>query len=402
MQNSAMQIQTGTTARPPRIYFIDWLRVITMLCVFIFHNARVFDLFDDWHVKNATLSIGPTVLVALMSSWIMPIFFVLAGGSVYWAFKSRNTGQYVRERSQRLLVPLVFGLIILVAPQAYYELGNHSNLMGITFFQFYPHYLATIPELRTYHLWFLLYLFGFSLVTLPAFLPWGKSGQSLMARLGAIANRPWVLILLLIVPLFLVNITLSPASFWGNLGSGGWNIVSYLLFFLLGYVIFSNAKIIDIFRRVRWIALGTAIVLFIIGMIFLVNVLADEETYFGTGAWAVGQVGQSLLSWSWIIAIIGIGSRYLNGNNRFLVYANEAVLPFYVLHQTMIVIIAFYVVQWDLGVVPKYFIIASASFISIMALYEALVRRINVFRFLFGMRWKKRPQVSVAKASEGL
>ncbi|MFC2059918.1 hypothetical protein ACFLTZ_02335 [Chloroflexota bacterium] len=108
-----------------------------------------------------------------------------------------------------------------------------------------------------------------------------------------------------------------------------------------------------------------------------------------TGA-IVYNIFETLRSWFFIIAILGFGSRYLNFNNRFLGYANEAVLPFYILHQTIILIIGFFVVQWSMGIAPKYFIICTTSFIVIMAIYEILVRRINILRFLFGMRLKKK------------
>ena len=88
------------------------------------------------------------------------------------------------------------------------------------------------------------------------------------------------------------------------------------------------------------------------------------------------------------MALLGIGSRFLNYSNKFLGYANEAVLPFYILHQPVILSIGYFVVQWTLPIIAKYFIIASTSFIAIMVLYELLVRRINVLRFLFGMRLK--------------
>jgi len=86
----------------------------------------------------------------------------------------------------------------------------------------------------------------------------------------------------------------------------------------------------------------------------------------------------------------GLLARYLNFNNRFLGYANEAVLPFYILHQTVILIIGFFVLQWSMGIAPKYLIITTSSFMAIMAIYELLVRRINILRFLFGMRLKKK------------
>ena len=99
---------------------------------------------------------------------------------------------------------------------------------------------------------------------------------------------------------------------------------------------------------------------------------------------------KALLAWCWIITILGLGSRFLNFNNRFLGYASEAVLPFYILHQTIIIIVGYYVVQWSLSTAPKFFIVVGLSFVAIMAIYDLLVRRINILRFLFGMRLKKK------------
>jgi glucan biosynthesis protein C len=102
-----------------------------------------------------------------------------------------------------------------------------------------------------------------------------------------------------------------------------------------------------------------------------------------------GMLVRALRSFCWIIAILGFGSRFLNFNNKFLGYANEAVLPFYILHQTIILIIGFYIVQWDMGVGAKYGMITSISFVAIMGIYELFIRRVNVLRFLFGMRLVK-------------
>ena len=102
------------------------------------------------------------------------------------------------------------------------------------------------------------------------------------------------------------------------------------------------------------------------------------------------EIFTTLRSLLFIFAILGLGSRYLNFNNRFLRYANEAVLPFYILHQTIILIIGFLVIQWSMGIAPKYLIISATSFVAILAIYELLIRRINILQFLFGMRWRKK------------
>ena len=93
-------------------------------------------------------------------------------------------------------------------------------------------------------------------------------------------------------------------------------------------------------------------------------------------------------SWFWLLAVLGFGLHFGNFNNKFLAYANEAVLPFYILHQTIIVTICFYLISWQINVGIKYVVIASTSMMAILILYEVFVRRINLMRFLFGLKPK--------------
>jgi len=281
-------------------------------------------------------------------------------------------------------------MFIIVVPQAYFEAVSHGEqLGGYNFFQIYGLYLQTLPELNWFHLWFLVYLFVFSLIALPVFLPFGKAAKSVIARAAAILGKSWTLLLLLVISIAVIDILIMPTGFWGHRGSGGWNILSYLLFFLLGYLLFSDTRLLEIVKRLRWYFLGAGIILSGLAFIF-VDQFAEPANYFGTASYNLAHLVRSMNSWAWMLAFIGIAARFLNFNNRFLGYAGEAVLPFYVLHQTVIISIGFYVVQWNMGVMPKYLIIAATSFIGIMAIYELLVRRINILRFLFGMRLKKK------------
>jgi hypothetical protein len=93
--------------------------------------------------------------------------------------------------------------------------------------------------------------------------------------------------------------------------------------------------------------------------------------------------------WSWMVFVLSLGAKYLNFKNKVLAYGNEAVLPFYIFHQTIILCVGWFVIRWNIGILPKYLIIAAISFALIMGLYEAFVRRFNVVRFFFGMRPKR-------------
>lgn len=386
---------------PSRIFYLDWLRVLSMIGIFFFHNARFYDAFTDWHVKNASTNLAASAIVAFMSQWIMPLFFLIAGASTYYALKSRRPGQFIQERTLRLIIPLIFGLLVIVVPQAYFEAVSHGEqLGGYNFFQLYGLYLQGIPNLHFYHLWFLWYLFIFSLITLPIFFNNSKSGESILSKLVKYLNKHWAFILIFILAIAIVDILIYPAGFFGQRDSGGWNIIAYILFYIFGYLIFATPHFIDTIRRLRWFTLSAGIVVFIFALVFFVDEVAEPAKYFGSSNFIIAHFVQALNTWCWLLAILGLGSQFLNRNNRFLSYAHEAVLPFYILHQTIIISIGFYMVQWNTGVGIKYLTISTTSFIAIMLIYELLVRRIGAFRFLFGMRLKRKSRMALTKEGQ--
>jgi len=386
--------ESAMSDKPTRLYYLDWLRVLAMFSIFFFHNARFFDSWD-WHVKNAETGLGPDIFVQFCNLWMMPIFFILAGASVYYALRFRTAGGFAKERTLRILIPIIIlGWFIIAPPQVYLERLTHGDFSG-NFFQFYSTQyfdgfyglggnFAVVPM----HMWFLWLLFVYSLILLPLFLHNKKTGRSLGSRLATLFEKPWTLV----VPVLLLAVSEVLLNFLGDLISwgGGWNHISYLVFFISGYLMFSNARIQENIKRYAIIALIAALVLQALHYIEQFGVIKIDIPD-STLAYLGIRILDTLRSWLFIIAILGFGSRYLNFNNRFLGYANEAVLPFYILHQTVILLIGFFVVQWSMGIAPKYFIIASTSFVAIMAIYELLVRRVNVLRFLFGMRLKKKP-----------
>lgn len=381
-----MSLPSTASGSTPRLYYLDWVRVLAMICIFLFHNARFYDVFSDWHVRNSSTNVGASVLVAFISQWGMPLFFLIAGAGTYYALKSRRAGQFVQERTLRLLIPLIFGMFVIVVPQAYFEAISHGEeLGGYNFFQIYGLYLTTLPDLNWFHLWFLVDLFIFSIVTLPTFLARSSTGKSVISRITAAFDKPLVLILLLVPSLALINILLYPDGYWGY-RNGGWNIVAYLLFYISGYLVFANARIMETVKKLRWVMLGVGVVALACLVSVFLNVMTDLQAYFGSPMYIAAHFVQAVSTWGWLLAILGLGSRFLNSNNRFLAYANEAVLPFYILHQTVIIVIGFYVVQWNTGVGLKYLTISTTSFIAIMLIYELLVRRVNALRFLFGMK----------------
>ena len=166
-----------------RRHELDWMRVIAVLMLFFYHSARVFN-FGDFYVKNQTLSLGAEVFVAILNVWF-PLFFFIAGASAWFALKKRSASQFASERTRRLLVPFVFGVLFLATPQVYcVYIQKPGNTASVTQF---VRYLFSVPPLTAIvagqvdearsvaytwemaRLWFVVYLLFFALVCLPLF-----------------------------------------------------------------------------------------------------------------------------------------------------------------------------------------------------------------------------------------
>ena len=370
-----------------RQYYVDWLRVLGMLVVFLYHCGRFFN-DEDWHVKNPQTSYGVTIVLAIVGQWMMPLFFVLSGISSYYALTYRDAAKYIRSRTKRLFVPLVFGIFVLIAPlEVYLERLSHQQFAG-SFWQFYPYYFdgwygyGGNFAWMGIHLWYLEVLFVFSLIMLPLFIYLkSNTATALFSKTTMFMRKPGC-IFLLAIPIaameYIANLPAVSHSTLGTRAFGGWSILPYLVFFTLGYIVASDLKFGPAIEKQRIAALMTGVCITALGF-FLV------ESGYPLPGWLLALL-RAFNAWAWLVAICGFGTRHLNFSNRFLRYANEAVLPFYILHQTVILAIGFYAVRIDIAIWAKYLIIAAISFLAIIALYDLLVKRINVLRFLFGMK----------------
>jgi glucan biosynthesis protein C len=387
--------------KPPRRWDIDWLRVFAVLLLFPYHTARIFDIWEEFYVKNDQVSDVLSYFIAYVGPWHMSLFFLLAGAATWFALRFRSGGRYARERFKRLLVPFIFGVLVLVPPQSYLGLRNHSDYAE-SFVSWYPHFFQLIPEDadgyflggHTWgHLWFIFHLFVYSLAALPVFLYLnGASGQRVVNRLASLATRRG-LIFLFAIPLLL---TLSFPDIAGG------NPLFYILLFIYGFILMADARFGEAIDRHKAVAL-------LLGPVVLIFV-----AYFRVAGWPkeipewalsiLSDYAEAFIPWFCLITLLGYGKQTLSFGNSLLRYASEASYPYYILHQTIIVIIGFYVVQWDslatLGtgasVGIKFVTIVVASLVATALAYDLLVKRNSVTRFLFGMRPKKKPSATSA------
>lgn len=368
------RLRASQTARR---HDLDRLRVLAVLLLLPFHSARVFNVDSDWYVKNPRESpLLSWFVVDFLDPWHMPLLFVLAGMATWFALGHRSPATYVRERTSRLLVPAAFGILVIVPPQPFLAQlrypGHESSYLGFLT----GGYFTNVGDLTGYdgaftpgHMWFVVYLFVFSLVALPLFA-W--------LRRRAVAHdigRAWMLVATPFL-LLLAEAFPSPAD--------AWSPFTTLALFVCGFVLASSETLGDIARR-RWKAILSAGVA-TMAAVYAVEI-AGPSISEDSVADAAYQLLESSNTWLWVLGLIGAAGTYLaRPSTPSLRYANEAAYPWYILHQTVIVAVAYVVVGWDLGVAPKYLLVLAFSTAITLMAYEFVVRRAYVMRFLFGVK----------------
>ncbi len=237
-----------------RRYDLDWLRVLAFTGVFFYHCARFFN-GSDWHVKNAETSAVIDMLTSVFEMWGMPLIFIISGASVFFALHPGRALSFLRDRGLRLLVPLAFGILVLAPPQIYLERLTHGDFQG-SFLQFLPRYFAGDFAWTGVHLWYLEYLFVFTLALTPLFV-WLKrpAGQRLIAGISRISVRPGA-IFLWALPYTLLFVVVDPLGLLRpSLSEALLRLIIYPLFLVYGYVIYADAGIQGAIIRQRRAAL---------------------------------------------------------------------------------------------------------------------------------------------------
>lgn len=381
-----------------RRYDLDWLRVLAFAGVFFYHCARFFNS-SDWHIKNAETSLAIDFVTSLFELWGLQFIFLISGASILFALHPGGAVHFLRDRALRLLVPLALGILVLAPPQVYLERLTHGDFQG-SFFQYLPRFFASDFAWTGVHLWYLEYLFLFTLVLMPLFI-WLKrpSGQRVIDWLSQLSMQPgamflwgvpFALLLILVDPFGLTRPSLSEPLL---------RLVVYPLFVVCGFLIFVDEGIQQSIIRHRRPAL----------ILTLVCTAAFPVIATGIKEWgwkldlpffALVMTLVVLLAWSYILTFLGFGMRYLNVNHPLLAYANEAVLPFYILHQPIILLIGYFVIPLALPIAAKYLIIAPLAFGITLGLYEYGVRRWSLVRRVFGLKARKVERPSLTRMTQ--
>jgi len=376
--------------RGARLPEIDWLRVGAVFLVFLVHSAQIFSPIEDWHIDSPDSSPLLGQFTVFMGPWIMPLFMLLAGASAWFARRRRSDGEYLKVRVLRLLVPLVAGTLLLVAPQVYLRRVFRGEFEG-SFLAFYPRFFdGFFPEgnLSWGHLWFIAYLFVYMLVGLVVFRALDRDGgRRLLDWTARHVSAPGG-ILLPAVPLVAGQLVLRiPYTQTTGALVGDWATHAWLfLAFVLGYMFMADGRLMAAVDR-QWKALVPLAVGLSAGLAVwavpgdVYQRLPGELSWWYVAFWT----GFALCSWAWLMVILGAARIHLLEEGPVLRWAVPLVYPFYIFHQTVIVVAGFYLVGLPFGVHTRFLLIVLVSFGGTLLALEA-TRRIPVIRDLFGLQ----------------
>jgi surface polysaccharide O-acyltransferase-like enzyme len=371
---------------PQREYGLDWLRVCAFGLLILYHSGMAYVSWP-WTVKDPQHSQLLETIMLFPNRWRLPLIFLISGAGVAFSLRRRSLGQFAGERLRRLLIPFVFAMLVVLPPQSYIVWITYGSTLSFT--EFYPRLFQQGPH--PHHMWFVAYVLVYCLAGIPLFAALRSApGRRL---LGAFLDKleQWPpLLYLLHVPTVCVGLFLEPRwpttliliNDWANFSAG-------LLYFLLGFVIASDRRFLDLVTRRRR-------ELLLVGLVCATAYFAALATQF-TDGWPAGVralfwagVGGAYLPTGFftmgiILAAVGFARTYVHRGGRWLTYANEAVYPFYIVHQTITVAVVYAMVPWTIGVWPKFAIAAVSTFAGSWLVFEG-VRRVPLLRPLFGLK----------------
>jgi peptidoglycan/LPS O-acetylase OafA/YrhL len=370
-----------------RRYDLDWLRVIAILAVYFHHLGMPFN-GDGFHIMNSESSKLLDDIMVYFEQFRLPLLFLISGTGTLLAFSKRTWKQFSKERTGRLLIPLIFGILFIVPPQTYFQYINEYS----SYWQLY-----TSGRFETNHLWFIENLYIISLLVIPLiiFLKSQKS-QGFKTWFERISSHKMGL-LLGGLPLVILTVVLKRYYPTGSSSLTNFSETFFYTYFFITGILFASSQLFwENLKKYRRFHLVTFIIstLLFYSYYFVPNDFI--EPYLSTSVrWDIWYGLCCLLGWCFVLTLLGYGQVYLNKPSLWLKRMNEAIYPFYILHQTVIVIFGYYIIQLNVNIPVKMILLFISSFFVIVLLYRLLIYPFKITRVLFGMKKNNEKRKSV-------
>lgn len=388
-----------SSASPDRRYDLDWIRVGAFFLLILYH-VGMFYVPWDWHVKSPHPVEALEWAMFLTNPWRLTLLFLVSGAATRFMADKVSVGKLTGARVARLLPPLLFAMFVIVPPQSYYQIVEYVAAhpgapLGFTSYtDFWTKYVTasghwctkdgclTTPTWN--HMWFVAYLLFYTLVLAVLLRVWKGLGARIQAGAERVLNGPG-LILWPIVFLGLVRAWLYPryGETHALVGDHYVHAVSFSAF-LLGFGLAKSEVLRDRLIAARWPALGLAAAAYLGWATYAWIYRADDANPPEALRFAMRFV-YTTDTWCAIAAILGFGAQHLNRETPALRYLTLGVFPFYLVHQTLIVVLAHHLAKLALPQPVEGLILIVLTFAGCFATYE-LVRRIPGVRMLFGLK----------------
>ena len=376
----------------PRRFDIDALRVLAFSILILYHVAMFYVADLGWHIKSAYQYDWVKFPMLLVNQWRMPLLFLVSGIASSFLLSKFDVIGFVKSRSLRLLIPFLVGVILVVPPQAYLQaMANGSiftNYGDMSYLDFLVRYFSfqewpvdafdgSEYGFTWNHLWFIPYLFAYTLVLVPvAMLLRFSTLEAKFERIGAAS-----LILVPVIIQIIWQITLDDEKQISHAFVDDWYAhAMYSTFFLLGYLISDKAGVWRIIINLRWVSLLGALLCFCTLIAFWLKFNQYEWQDHLEGVVA------TFNQWLWLLAVLAWSAKLLNHPRSWLSYANNCVYPWYILHQTLTITAAYFLAKLSLGGPIEFVIVLLVTLVGCWAITEYVIRRQKWLKFLFGMK----------------
>ncbi|MFT3911665.1 MAG: acyltransferase family protein [Ferruginibacter sp.] len=346
-----------------RRYDIDWIRVIAIGLLILYHTAIG---FQSWGIMLGFITNGepwPSIWIpmSMLNVWRIPLLFFVSGMGVYFALQNKNWKQLLKERAARIFIPFVFGIFVIVPIQIY------------TWQNYYQHdlnYSAT-PA----HLWFLGNIFAYVVILLPLFfyLKRNETGKLVGWIKKILSNATGLLV---VIAAFIAEVLLVKPDLYELYAMTWHGFFLGLLAFLFGFLfVLSGTAFWNMLSKWRWLFLVAAVLLY---------------TYrLSQFQMKVPGIQLSIESDCWIFSVFAFGYKYLNHPGKSLHYLSQAAYPVYIIHMVFFFLASQLIFPLNIEVHLKFFLALAITVTGCLAFYEFIVRRVSVLRPLFGLKKDK-------------
>ncbi|MCC3861462.1 acyltransferase family protein [Pseudemcibacter aquimaris] len=380
-----------------RQHFLDWVRVLAFAYLVFFHTGM---MFVDWpfHIESGHDSSLLRSFMMLTSQWRMDLLFLVSGVAISVMMTKMTMASFLKQRVVKLFIPAFVATIFIVAPQPYFE-ALQKGIIEPGFWQFWTTQYFTgqfwdgmLTPVPTYnHMWYVVYLFAYTAVLVPViFFANSEAGHKLLSKIENWLSRGARILWAPYILYLAVFFYRGDNDITHNIIDDSFGHFIYIYILIMGVLFVRMPTVWDAFARNRYKALALAL------LAYGTNLIKYHfDTPLDVIQWDLVEM---IIKWSWIATILGFAKHHLNFRNEFLNYGNSIVYPFYILHQSVTIIIGYYIIDWGFNGIVEFVFILIGTYLISWGLIEAVIKRNNLIRICFGLNPKRKERVILANA----